>query len=73
MKKKDELEDMITVSEAARLRGVGDEAIRKLIARGRLRSKELFGKKLVYRSDVLAFKKEKPGPRGPRKSTKKEP
>ena len=61
MKRKDELEDMITVSEAARLRNVGDEAIRKLIARGRLRSREFFGKRLVYRSEVMAFKKEKPG------------
>ncbi|MBA3439425.1 MAG: helix-turn-helix domain-containing protein [Pyrinomonadaceae bacterium] len=62
---------MITITEAARLRGVTAEAIRSLARRGRLRSVRKYEKLLVYRSDVLSFEKDKPGPRGPRKSAKK--
>jgi DNA-directed RNA polymerase specialized sigma24 family protein len=59
----DEMEDLITQSEAAELSGRSLESINNLVRRGRLRSKEIFGKKLVYRSEVLAFEKEKPGPK----------
>jgi excisionase family DNA binding protein len=65
-KKKDEaneMDDLITQTEAARLRGVSLPSINELIRRGRLRSKEVFGKTLVYRSEVEAFEKEKPGPK----------
>jgi excisionase family DNA binding protein len=57
------LDDLITQTEAARLRGVSRAAIRALIQRGRLRSVEMFGRNLVYRSEVLAFEKETPGPK----------
>jgi hypothetical protein len=59
----DEVEDLITQSEAAELSGRSLASINNLVRRGRLRSKEVFGKKLVYRSEVLAFEKEKPGPK----------
>jgi excisionase family DNA binding protein len=59
----DEMQDLITVPEAAKLRGVSREAVHALIRRGRLRSKELFGRVLVYRSEVESFEKEKPGPK----------
>ena len=57
------LDDLITQTEAARLRGVSRAAIRALILRGRLQAVEMFGRNLVYRSEVLAFEKDKPGPR----------
>jgi hypothetical protein len=53
--------DLITQTEAARLRGVTRAAIGDLISRGRLRSAEMFGKTLVYRSEVLRFEKRSPG------------
>lgn len=64
MKKKTELDpmkDLISQAEAARIRGVTRAAIRDLIRRGRLRSLELGGRELVYRSEVESFEKEKPG------------
>jgi excisionase family DNA binding protein len=62
-KKSDDLDDLITQTEAARLRGVSRAAIRALILRGRIRSVEMFGRNLVYRSEVLSFEKEKTGPK----------
>ncbi len=66
MKKEDP--DLITVAEAATIRGVMPNAIRKLIDRGRLRSVNIYGRVLVYRADVLAFERKPPGPQ---KSVKK--
>lgn len=63
-----ELGDLVTVSEAADIRGVSRQAIHALIERGRLRSVNMFGRVLVYRSDVDSFEKDKPGP----KATSKE-
>jgi hypothetical protein len=54
-------DELITQSEAAQLREVTVAAISALVQRGRLRSVERFGKLLVYRSEVLAFEREKPG------------
>lgn len=62
------LDDLITQTEAAKLRGVTRAAIRALILRGRLQAVEMFGRNLVYRSEVLAFEKEKTGPK--KKATK---
>lgn len=61
--KQDELSDLITVSEAAEIRNVSRQAIHALIERGRLRSVNMFGRVLLYRSDVEAFEKETPGPK----------
>ena len=64
-------EDLITLSEAATIRGNKDvSAISHLVRRGRLRSVERFGKTLVYRSEVEAFEPSHAGwPKGkPRKA-----
>ena len=63
--KKDEgeLSDLISQAEAARIRGVSRAAIRDLIRRKRLRSVSVGGRELVYRSEVEAFEKDKPGPK----------
>jgi hypothetical protein len=53
--------DLITQTEAARLRGVTRAAIGDLISRGRLRSAGMFGRTLVYRSEVMGFEKQPPG------------
>ncbi len=55
--------DLITVTEAARLRGVSRAAMYELVQRGRLKSEKMFGRVLLYRSDVEAFEKGKPGPK----------
>jgi hypothetical protein len=53
--KKEELMDLITQSEAARLREVSPEAIAGLIRRGRLSVVELGGRKFLRRSEVVNF------------------
>ncbi|MFL6210536.1 MAG: helix-turn-helix domain-containing protein [Pyrinomonadaceae bacterium] len=59
---------LITQSEAAALRGVSLSSINNLVRRGRLRSVEQFGKRLVYRADVLAYVPDKGG-RPPKPTT----
>jgi hypothetical protein len=54
---------LITQKEAAAMRGVTQAAIGDLIRRGRLRTVELFGRVLVYRSEVEGFERERPGPK----------
>jgi hypothetical protein len=71
MGKKDPDEDLITISEAAEIRGASVSAISHLVRRGRLRSVERFSKTLVYRSDVQNFEPDKPGPKGMEKGEKK--
>ena len=61
MTKKAAVEDLISIAEAARLRGVTHGAIRNLIDRGRLSSVEIAGRRLVARSEVEAFEPEKGG------------
>lgn len=53
--KEDSLEDLITLAEAARLRGVSRVAIADLIRRGRLRAVEIAGRKHLRRSEFLGF------------------
>ena len=64
-----DMSDLMTQAEAAELRGVTRAAITDLVKRGRLRTIKLFGKKLVYRSEVESFRKDSKGwPKGkPRK------
>jgi Helix-turn-helix domain len=57
------MSDLISQAEAARIRGVSRAAIRDLIRRGRLRSFNLAGRELVYRSEIESFEKETPGPK----------
>ncbi len=58
-----DITDLITQTEAAQLRGVRQSSLNSLVSRGRLRSVEMFGKRLVYRSEVLAFERMKTGPK----------
>jgi excisionase family DNA binding protein len=57
------MEQFVTVSEAAELRGVSRASIHALIKRERLRAVEIFGRVLLYRREVEGFEKEKPGPK----------
>jgi len=59
--KDDEQSEMITTDEAARLRGTTGNAIRELIKRGKLQARKMYGRWVLKRSDVLAFKSGKPG------------
>ena len=63
-----DLDDLITQAEAARLRGVSRAAIAELIARGRLTGVSLLGKVWVKRSEIISFEKDKPGPREKKES-----
>jgi excisionase family DNA binding protein len=71
MKKKSEkgkgsdMNDFITVTEAAKLRGVSRAAIHELVQRGRLRCEKMFGRVLLYRNEVESFEKDKPGRKKP--------
>ena len=48
-------DELITQTDAAKLRATSPQAINELVRRGRLRSVERYGRQLVYRSEVLAF------------------
>jgi excisionase family DNA binding protein len=62
----DEMADLISQAEAARLRGVTRAAIQDLVRRGRIRSVNVGGRALVYRSEVANYELGAPG--RPRKS-----
>lgn len=55
-------ENLITIKEAADLRGVSRSAILQLIQRGRLRTETVIGKTLIYQKDLVEFREQKPGP-----------
>lgn len=61
MKKKEDMSDLISISEAARLRGVTHGAIQDLIARGKLTATEVAGRRLLKRGDVVSFEPSTPG------------
>jgi len=61
--RKPSLDELITQTEAARIRRVTPAAISDLIRRGRLSSINMFGKNLVYRTEVILLEKLKPGPK----------
>jgi excisionase family DNA binding protein len=59
------MNDLMTIAEAAELRGVSVAAIGELVRRGRLNSVERFGRKLVYRAEVESFERQRAGwPKG---------
>ncbi len=68
--KKGSEDELIRIADAARLRGVTYDAILKLVKRGKLRTKRMYGVLLVYRDEVLAYK---PVLTGRPKGTKKAP
>ncbi len=53
--------EYVSISQAARLRGVSPQAIDDLIARGRLSTVEIAGRRVLRREDVLNFEPEKGG------------
>ncbi len=59
-------EDLITLAEAATLRGVSKSAIHELVKRGRLQSVNRYGRVLVIREEVAQFVPDRPG-RKPKK------
>lgn len=66
VKKKSEQEsndmtDLISQAEAARLRGVTRAAIQDLVRRGRIRSANVGGRSLVYRSEIVNYEQGEPG------------
>lgn len=63
-KQADEPGDLITYKDAADLRGYADSsAISRLVARGHLRKFEKYGKPLVSKAEVKAYRPGKPGPK----------
>lgn len=64
-RKKLDVDDLITPSEAATLRGVSNQAIVDLMRRGRLRRVEIGGRPFVSRREVESFKQARKGwPKG---------
>ena len=56
----------ISQAEAARLRGVTRQAIHRLVERGKLRTLEIGGSRLVLREEVITYEPGEPGrPRTP--------
>ena len=53
---------LISIREAAELKKVSRSAVLQLIQRGRLRTETVVGKQLVYKSDVVNWSNQKPGP-----------
>ncbi len=53
--KKEELLDLITITDSARLREVSHQAILNLVKRGRFTVIELGGRKFLRRSEVVNF------------------
>ena len=59
-----DVDDLITLQEAALIRGRTTAALSELVRRGRLRSYEMFGRKLVSRREVEAFEDSRGWPKG---------
>lgn len=57
----EDLSDLITQSDAARLRGCSRQAIANLVDKGRLTTFEVAGIKLVSRKEILSFEALPPG------------
>lgn len=64
-----DVSDLITLQEAAEIRGRTTAAISELVRRGRLRSYEKFGRVLVLRREVEAFEDSRGWPKGKLRKT----
>jgi excisionase family DNA binding protein len=60
-KETDDMADLISQAEAARLRGVTRAAIQDLVRRGRIRSVNVGGRSLVYRSEITNYQQGEAG------------
>ena len=56
-----DLDDLLTVTQAAEVRNVTRQAINHLIREGKLPVVEIAGKRFVKRSDVMSFEPDKGG------------
>lgn len=54
---------LISIPEAAQIRGTSRAAIQHLIERGRLTAHEVFGRTMVLRHEVENFERKKSGPK----------
>ncbi|HEX7312448.1 MAG TPA: helix-turn-helix domain-containing protein [Pyrinomonadaceae bacterium] len=54
---------LISIPEAAQIRGTSRAAIQHLIERGRLTAHEVFGRTMVLRYEVENFERKKSGPK----------
>jgi excisionase family DNA binding protein len=61
---KTDIADLISISEAARLRGVSHAAIQDLLMRGKLSAVEVAGRRLLSRAEVASFQPEPVGSPG---------
>ena len=67
-------DDLLTVGEAAELRGVTHQSISYLVKMGRVRTVTIRGRTHIYRKDIEEFTPGKPGPQAKataKKRTKK--
>ncbi|MGB7923434.1 MAG: hypothetical protein WCF57_09335 [Pyrinomonadaceae bacterium] len=68
-----DMNDLITLQEAAKIRGRTLSAITELVRRGRLRAYEKFGRKLLSRREVKTLEDKRGWPKGkPRKEEQEE-
>ncbi|MEJ7576244.1 MAG: hypothetical protein WKF74_04485 [Pyrinomonadaceae bacterium] len=67
-KETNDIADLISQAEAARLRGVTRAAIQDLVRRERIRTVDIGGRALVYRSEIVNYEQGEPG--RPRKEMK---
>ena len=64
------MNDLLSRAQAAELRGVSRSAIADLIRRGRLRTVEVGGRNLIFRSEVEKFEEIQRGwPKGKKRKT----
>jgi hypothetical protein len=56
-----DIDDLITLAEAARLRRTSRQAISRLVKRGRLETLQICGYAFVSKAAVLSFVQELPG------------
>jgi excisionase family DNA binding protein len=64
-----DMAELLTINEAAQLRGVTPAAISELVRRGRLAAVEMFGRKLLRRTDVTEFNPAQGWPKGKARKT----
>jgi predicted DNA-binding protein (UPF0251 family) len=71
-RKSEKPEGWITQAEAARIRGVSQQAIDNLVKRNRFKTLNLGGKTLLNRIDVANYRPKPPGPRSSKKCSEAE-
>lgn len=54
-------DELVTVAQAAALRGITRQGIHHLITEGKLKTVEIAGKRFLNRSEVLQFRPDKGG------------